>query len=41
MAPAFIPPGLVPPPVTEAAAPPAEAPAFIPPEAVLRRQSKA
>jgi sec-independent protein translocase protein TatB len=41
LAPAFIPPGLVPPPVTEAAAPPAEAPAFIPPEAVLRRQSKA
>jgi sec-independent protein translocase protein TatB len=39
-APAFIPPGLVPP-VIEAAAPPAEAPAFIPPEAVLRRQTKA
>jgi len=39
-APAFIPPGLVPPPVP-AVASPAEAPAFIPPEAVLQRQSKA
>ena len=39
-APAFIPPGLVPPP-TRAAAQPVEAPAFIPPEAVLRRQTKA
>jgi sec-independent protein translocase protein TatB len=40
LAPAFIPPGMVPPlPLT--AAQPAEAPAFIPPEAVLQRQSKA
>ena len=38
-APAFIPPGLVPPPVPVAAKP-AEAPAFVPPEAVLQRQSK-
>ena len=41
MAPAFIPPGLVPAPVIAAAPPSAEAPAFIPPEAVLRSQSKA
>jgi sec-independent protein translocase protein TatB len=41
LAPAFIPPGLVPPPVIQAALPQAEAPAFIPPEAVLQRQSKA
>jgi sec-independent protein translocase protein TatB len=41
LAPAFIPPGLGPPPVIEAATPPAEAPAFIPPEAVLQRRSKA
>ncbi|WP_158924239.1 Sec-independent protein translocase protein TatB [Acidisphaera sp. S103] len=40
LAPAFIPPGLVPPPPILAATPPAEAPAFIPPEAVLQRQSK-
>jgi sec-independent protein translocase protein TatB len=40
LAPAFIPPGLVPPPVVEAAVAPTEAPAFIPPEAVLQRQSK-
>jgi sec-independent protein translocase protein TatB len=40
LAPAFIPPGLVPPPVPNVAAPPVEAPAFIPPEAVLQRQSK-
>ena len=39
-APAFIPPGLVPPP-PRAAAPPVEAPAFIPPEAVPQRRSKA
>jgi sec-independent protein translocase protein TatB len=41
MAPAFIPPGLVPPPVVRAAPESAEAPAFIPPEAVLQRRSKA
>jgi sec-independent protein translocase protein TatB len=42
LAPAFIPPGLVPlPVVVQAVTPPAEAPAFIPPEAVLQRQSKA
>jgi sec-independent protein translocase protein TatB len=41
LAPAFIPPGLVPPPVPSAATQPAETPAFIPPEAVLQRQSKA
>jgi sec-independent protein translocase protein TatB len=41
LAPAFIPPGLVPPPVPNAATKQAEAPAFIPPEAVLQRQSKA
>ncbi len=40
-APAFIPPGLVPPPVVEVKAEPVEAPAFIPPEAVLQRRSKA
>jgi sec-independent protein translocase protein TatB len=40
-APAFIPPSLVPPPVPNAATRPAEAPAFIPHEAVLQRQSKA
>jgi sec-independent protein translocase protein TatB len=38
-APAFIPPGLVPPPVIQAAEPALEAPAFIPPEAVLQRRS--
>lgn len=42
MAPAFIPPGMVPPQVAEpAAAAAVEAPAFIPPEAVLRRQPRA
>ena len=41
LAPAFIPPGMVPPPVLLTATPLAEAPAFIPPEAVLQRQSKA
>jgi len=41
LAPAFVPPGLVPPPPPRAATPPIEAPAFIPPEAVLQRQSKA
>jgi sec-independent protein translocase protein TatB len=41
LAPAFIPPGLVPPPAPPVAAKPAEAPAFIPPEVVLQRQSKA
>jgi sec-independent protein translocase protein TatB len=40
-APAFIPPGMVPPPVPQSAPRPPEAPAFIPPEAVLQRQSKA
>jgi sec-independent protein translocase protein TatB len=40
LAPAFIPPGLVPPPVIEAAASVEEVPAFIPPEAVLQRRSK-
>ena len=39
-APAFIPPGLVPPPVIMAAEAPPEAPAFIPPEAVLQRHAK-
>jgi sec-independent protein translocase protein TatB len=38
IAPAFIPPGLVPPP--PAAAEPEEAPAFIPPEAVLQRKAE-
>lgn len=38
LAPAFIPPGMVPPPVTQAAATPEEPPAFIPPEAVRQRQ---
>jgi sec-independent protein translocase protein TatB len=42
LAPAFIPPALVPPPAAvEAAADGAEAPAFIPPEAVLQRRSRA
>ncbi len=40
LAPAFIPPNMVPPPAIEAAMQPAEAPAFIPPEAVLQRQSR-
>ena len=40
LAPAFIPPGLVPPPVIQTVEPAVEAPAFIPPEAVLQRQSK-
>jgi sec-independent protein translocase protein TatB len=40
LAPAFIPPGLVPPPAVQVAAPPTEAPSFIPPEAVLQRRSK-
>jgi sec-independent protein translocase protein TatB len=40
LAPAFIPPGLVPPPELQAATVPVEAPAFIPPEAVLQRQPK-
>jgi sec-independent protein translocase protein TatB len=40
VAPAFIPPGLVPP-APEVVAPSPEAPAFIPPEVVLQRQSKA
>ena len=40
LAPAFIPLNMVPPPVVEAATPPAEPPAFIPPEVVLQRQSK-
>jgi sec-independent protein translocase protein TatB len=39
LAPAFIPPGLVPPP-QPAAAEPVEAPAFIPPEAVLQRKAE-
>ena len=39
LAPAFIPPGLVPP--SPALTAPPEAPAFIPPEAVQQRQSKA
>ena len=39
LAPAFIPPGLVPPPVSVAAAP-QDAPAFIPPEAVLQRKAE-
>ena len=37
--PAFIPPGLVPPPPAADPPPMPEAPAFIPPEAVLQRQS--
>jgi sec-independent protein translocase protein TatB len=41
LAPAFIPPNMVPPTVPPVAAGPAEAPAFIPPEAVLQRQPKA
>jgi sec-independent protein translocase protein TatB len=41
LAPAFIPPGMVPPPPPQVAAPVTEVPAFIPPEAVLQRQSKA
>jgi sec-independent protein translocase protein TatB len=42
LAPAFIPPGMVPPPpVVQAAAEPEVVPAFIPPEAVLQRRSKA
>jgi sec-independent protein translocase protein TatB len=41
LAPAFIPPNLVPIPPVQAAASPAEPPAFIPPDAVLQRQSKA
>jgi sec-independent protein translocase protein TatB len=41
LAPAFIPPNMVPPPAIEATIPPVEVPAFIPPEAVLQRQSKA
>ncbi|HEY0182879.1 MAG TPA: Sec-independent protein translocase protein TatB [Rhodopila sp.] len=40
LAPAFIPPGLVPPPETKAATLPAEAPAFIPPAIVRQRQSR-
>ena len=40
LAPAFIPPNMVPPPVIAAATKPAEAPSFVPPEAVLQRQSK-
>jgi sec-independent protein translocase protein TatB len=40
LAPAFIPPGMVPPP-PPVAAEPAEVPAFIPPEVVLQRQSRA
>jgi sec-independent protein translocase protein TatB len=39
-APAFIPPGLVPPPMAKIVSEPAESPAFIPPEAVLQRRSK-
>ena len=41
LAPAFIPPGLVPPAASQAGPATVEAPAFIPPEAVLQRQSKA
>ncbi len=41
LAPAFIPPNLVPHPVIEAATSTAEPPAFIPPEAVLQRQRRA
>jgi sec-independent protein translocase protein TatB len=41
LAPAFIPPGMVPPLAVQTDTPPAEAPAFIPPEVVLQRQSKA
>jgi sec-independent protein translocase protein TatB len=40
LAPAFIPPNMVPPPVVEAPAQPELPPAFIPPEVVLQRQSK-
>ncbi len=40
-APAFIPPGMVPPVMAEAATRPAEAPAFIPPAAAPPRQSTA
>jgi sec-independent protein translocase protein TatB len=40
LAPAFIPPGLVPPPAIRVAIEPDEPPAFIPPDAVLRRRSK-
>lgn len=40
LAPAFIPPGMVPPPVVQAASTPLEAPSFIPPEAVRQRQQK-
>jgi sec-independent protein translocase protein TatB len=39
LAPAFIPPGMVPPP-PPVAAEPQEAPAFIPPEAVLQRKAE-
>ncbi len=39
LAPAFIPPGMVPPPQVQAA--PAEAPAFIPPDAVVQRHARA
>jgi sec-independent protein translocase protein TatB len=41
VAPAFIPPGFVPAAVVPAKTAPAEAPAFIPPEAVLQRRSGA
>jgi sec-independent protein translocase protein TatB len=41
LAPAFVPPGMVPPPAPPVVAGAAAAPAFIPPEAVLQRQSKA
>jgi sec-independent protein translocase protein TatB len=39
-APAFIPPGLVPPPPIEAATEPIEAPPFIPPNAVMQRRPR-
>jgi sec-independent protein translocase protein TatB len=41
LAPAFIPPGMVPPPPVLAKTEPAEAPPFIPPEAVLQRRHQA
>jgi sec-independent protein translocase protein TatB len=40
-APAFIPPSMVPRPAVKKVSPPVEAPPFIPPEAVLQRQSAA
>jgi sec-independent protein translocase protein TatB len=40
LAPSFVPPNMVPPPLVHAASLVSEAPAFVPPEAVLQRQSK-